>query len=406
MTHELRRTLSFSDIGRTSAEPTAPIYRNPDRDADERSLIDRTSENTSVRYESEPKAEQRRELPNPRRDNLNLQMATLTVKPNKVAVFITPFDGTNDRETIQDWFAKFDIMAETNAWPEEYKKNMLLFNLEQEPYRYCFELKTENKDITYDEMKRKIVDRFTNYFNTPITFHNLTNRKLKRGEPFLSYWADKVELMRRFDPKMSLISKMNHVIDGLDADLYREVLKSNQMNPPITMDDLFHKINSLYQIEQSTRSQRELSRKSVRFEEPPQNQRFDRRDNRFGFGNSRAFHPNRPENRNNYQNRSNWRDGNQRYSDNPRNYSRDNQRGFNNAANRGNARNFATNSNRNVDDRIRGRPNDKPTSNSDDNKNRYTRSPEGAPICFNCGKAGHVQYSCPEKKKEKRQSEN
>ena len=31
--------------------------------------------------------------------------------------------------------------------------------------------------------------------------------------------------------------------------------------------------------------------------------------------------------------------------------------------------------------------------------NRYTRTPEGVPICFNCNKPGHVSYDCPMKNK-------
>src|SRR5882757_11092506 len=201
---------------------------------------------------------------------------------SKIAVFISPYEDGNEKESIETWIEKFELMAETNNWSEKHKRNMLLFNLEDDAYKYALDLKREQGDISYDELKSKLIDRFTNKFSASIDFHNMSRRKFKKEERFLTYWNDKIELMRRVDSNMSFHSKLNHIIDGLDFDLFREVLKYNNLNKPSNMDELFHAINNLNQIEISSRSLRDLNHKSVRFDDKqlPSRDRTDRRDSR------------------------------------------------------------------------------------------------------------------------------
>ena len=280
----MRRTLSTSDIARDSTDANVSIYRSPIRDAlgDDQSVIDRTSEVLSMRYDDGFKQSEHKPLPTaPAEFDFTRQFNNLSVKPkeyshkidgshgkpSKIAVFINPYEDGNEKESIETWIEKFELMADTNNWTEKYKRNMLLFNLADDAYTYALDLYREHGDISYDALKSKLIDRFTNKFNASIDFHNMSRRRFRKGEKFLTYWNDKVELMRRVDPDMSFHSRLNHIIDGLDFDLFREVLKYNNLNRPSNMDELFHAINNLNQIEISSRSMRELNGKSVRFDD-------------------------------------------------------------------------------------------------------------------------------------------
>jgi hypothetical protein len=390
MAKDLKRTISLSDLGRALTEPLVPLYRNPRRDNvdDDRSLLDRTSDGHSGRYEAET---QILEPSAPMLPERNVNTHNKINKPNKVVVTIMPYDGTNEGESISDWFTKYELMAETNSWFPDTMKDMLYFNLDKEPNRYCFQLKSENRGITYAQLRGKLIDRFTTRFDNPLNFHNLTHRKLKKGEPLLTYWNDKVDLIRKVDRDMNFASKMNHIIDGLDYELYKEVLKFTNINPPHNLDDLFHIINNLYQIDKSSKNQKELTQRTVRFDDRPmrRNDNFNRFGNNRNFRDSRTYYP-REERRQPY-NRDYGRNDDRRFGSN-----------YNSSGNvgRNERRNQGFNE-RNSDNNSRDRSKERMTSQqSGQNQTvpKYTRTPTAGPICFFCNKPGHVQYNCPVKK--------
>lgn len=425
LSDQLRRTLSFSDIGPNVAEPTAPLYRNPDRDAlgDEQSLMDRESVSNIGRYEIDLNGGLDRSMPPPLPPARETQSNHL-VKPNRIQVRIKHFDGTDDGETINDWFVRYEMMAKTHGWTDENKKDYLLFHLEGEPNRYCFNLNSENKFLQYNELKNKITDRFTSKYNGPINFHNLTTRRFKDGESFLTYWHDKVELIRRVDPKMTFSMKMSNIIEGLNPSMYKKSLRKIGETPVEDMDSLFKVIDYLFQIEQSAKSQKMLtSQKNVRFNENNNYRRADSPDRgryRNDYGNARTFNNN--SNRGDY-NGNRGRSGNRNESNGRFNNSvnRYNQSGNDNhtEGNGYNRRDRDRNEQRRSGDSRnssverdqsgnrsgsgeRATSGERSTERKGSNEKYYSRSPEGEPICWYCHKTGHVQYNCPERRSKNR----
>ena len=321
MAHALQRTISMENIANT-VEPSAPLYRNPARDDqidDLTSVMDRMSMGNSGHYEIGNNTQPilGNTPPNLPQRNKN----RFLTKPNKVVVHIKIYDGINNKESIEEWFKLYELMAITNNWDETIKKNQLYFTLGGEPARYCLQLQNGSQNtISYAELKSKISDRFTNKYNSSTNFYDLTQRKFTKGENFQTYWSDKMELMQKADPEMTEKSQINHIICGLEPELYSDVLKFNHMKPPDNLDDLYQTINNLNEIERSAKAQKALIPKTVRFDE--------RNNPRRNFNNGRTIFPRNdyftPRNDNSVNIRSNYQQrGNNNF--NP-GYSNPNQR--------------------------------------------------------------------------------
>ena len=395
MSKELRRVVSSSDIVRDTMDDTSTVYRAPIRDAlgEDQSILDRSSianglylnydKTRDVVTPTAPAVESMTESFN--KFDIGIHPSTGAVqkrensfhnKPSRVTVYINQFEDGDDKESIDTWMEKFELMAETNGWTEENKRNYLMFNLGEDAFRYVIDLKRENDEITFDQIKQKLKDRFQRKFSSSIDYYNMSRRRFKKGERFITYWNDKIDLMRRVDPNMSFYSKRNHIIDSLDYELFGEVLKYTHLNEPSNMDELFHVINNLNQIEISSKTQRELNQRSVRFDDKPfQNNRQYNRNN----GNNDNFHNRRPFNRpNNFRNNYDRRNETQQRQTEYKRYDR--------RPNRPESSQLS----------IEGRNSSKERN----EKPNYSRSPENKPICFVCNKPGHLSYSCPNKDSE------
>ena len=246
----------FSDSSITSVQENNQIYRNPEREdlSENQSLIDRMSRaNISDNYEGTSNVnafgESSAQVP-PERGIIKP-----VLKPHKSVVHIDKFDNLNTRETINNWFKKYELMSEANNWDEVTRKNQLLFHLLFEPNRYCFELLDKNIHICYCELKDKIIDRFT-VKDSGSDFRELLNRKFMNEENLSSYWSDKIELIDRVDKTMSFECKCELLIEGLDEEeeLYRDVRKFKELREPKTLDDLFLLIRNHYVINKSSQN--------------------------------------------------------------------------------------------------------------------------------------------------------
>lgn len=269
---DLKKAKSFENM-QDSAADAASVYRNPARDelGDEQSLLDRNSFAASTRYEGDNYPDNLDQIntnmpPMPRRERVTIQRGA-ALKPNRYAVYIEKYDGLDEVESFDEWIIKYELMADSNNWNDELKKKYLVFNMEKAPYDYCLHILSENPTITYTDLKTKLADLLVNKFNAPIHFHNLSNLKFNRGDNFLAFWSNKLALLKRVDKNMSFESQQNMIIDSLYPELYKDVLKNNSMNKPKNLEDLFHAINNMYQIEISSKNQKDINQKTVRFEE-------------------------------------------------------------------------------------------------------------------------------------------
>ena len=415
---QLRRTRSVDNL--VNFDENNQIYRNPDREdlPEDQSLLDRSSlAAVSNRYETGNNTQTMREYIPPILPERN-EFRKLT-KPNKVVVQIQKFDGQDDKDTIKKWFKRYDLMALTNNWDENIKRNQLLFNLKMEPERYCFDLITENPDICYNELKEKMCNLFTNTENSSTDFQDLLDRKLRRGENLHTYWCDKLELINKVDPDMNFKLKSDHIISGLDSDLYKDVRRIKNITPPNCLEQLFKIMRDQYEINRSAKSQKEMNQKTVRFEEkkPWRNEREQKWQGRTSFpGNNRNYQRN--DNRGNYnrnENRGNFNRGFNNGRQNEWHNSNQVQTDFvsSGSQNLDNSGNYRTDLKpRNYNNRFSTPPNNinprnnysrpsqdvRQTVNQPSRPKRPSHTPSGDPICFNCNKPGHMSFSCPEKR--------
>ena len=434
---DLRKTRSFENLT-DPTEQEQGIYRNPERERlqEDQSLIDRMSMAAiSNKYESGQQSGTPIEPTAPVLPERNEIKGA--IKPNKFVVAIVPFDGVDPKESVEDWFFRYEFACLTNNWDTNLKRNYLLFHLKLEPYRYCFQIWRENPDISYLQLKEKLIQRFTQEYD-PTLFTELNNRQLKKQDNLQEYWSDKLELINKVDPRMSFQCKCNYLIDGLSYKLYEDVLKFNTMNKPTNVEELFKNVKKLYDIERSSREKREYKPNQVKFEEKfPSKKSWEGKTNypkgSPGMSNPRAFWTTNPKlaTGNLWHNSGNKYNlgkaekepyqqnyggpPNQKYNPNPNpnynpnykpnyktNYSPNQNPNYN--PNKPNYNpNYKSNNNSNYNPGFPGNAPGRPQS-PKVHKPKYT--PDGTPICFICGEPGHMTYSCPQKKEEKPENLN
>ena len=419
----LRRVLSSSDIGRDLNKATTQLYRSPQRDAmtDDQSMMARslTGTNEDVKYESNISDRILPEIPKVTTDksqenssDLADSLAKLNVKVNKSAVSIAAFKGNSDGESIDEWFVKYELMAKANNWSKAVKKTHLPFNMMDEYQKMCIKILEDKPEIKYDELKKEMIKNIRSNYNPGLLMQQMQNRRLQRNETVLNFVNDKVRLLQRIDPTFTFSQMIYNIISGLDVTLFGKVLEAvneyqekHQKNID-NYSDLVDIIQKIRDTEQAKTFHKESFTKTVRFEGNPRRSEMSRNDNRENFNRGRTYFP-----RENYSRNYN--------SYNQTEYSRDNRRSYprynpvNNGTNGPNQSKFRGNSNDN-----RGFANNRSQNNSNGQSNgnrinengsvfpKYTRTPDGAPICFKCNKPGHTQYSCPEKNSTEVKSKN
>ena len=410
----LRRVLSSSDIGRDLNKATTQLYRSPQRDAmtDDQSMMARslTGTNEDIKYESNISDRILPEIPKETIDriqdignDLTDSLAKLNVKVNKSAVTIPPFKGNSDGESIDEWFVKYELMAKANNWSKAVMKTHLPFNMMDDYQKMCIKLLEDKPEIKYDELKKEMIKNIRSNYNPGLLMQQMQNRRLQKNETVLNFVNDKVRLLQRIDPTFTFSQMVYNIISGLDVTLFGKVLEEvnefqekHQKNID-NYSDLVDIIQKIRDTEQAKQFHKESFTKTVRFEGNPKRNENFRNDNRENLNRGRTYFP-----RENYSRNPN--------SYNQTEYSRENRRPYPryNSANDGmNGRNqsqFRDNSTYNRNSMNTRPQNDSniQTNEERNNENRqnfpkYTRTPEGLPICFICGEPGHTQYTCPKK---------
>ncbi len=359
---DLKRTVSYTDLAEANVQPSAPLYRNPDRDAlgDDQSILDRSTFNPPSRIGNANHEEV------PIRQNSFNRDVVKNSKPQTPMIRIRKFLGDNDEDAVDEWFKKYELYAKTMNWNTENDKLKYLWtNLENGALEYYYELDEDPNVETYNEMKRRMINRFSNKFNSPLNHKEMVNRRYKKQESINTYLYDKMKLINKADATMSFSAQMNHILEGLDADLFGEVMKYIHINPVNNKEELYQAINTMYQIEEAKYNHKRNNRQ-VNFDDGKN--RWRRNPQRTDFRGSRAAYPN-----NNYGN-------------NYRNEQRMNKP-FNSSTPNGSRSNSVE-------------------RNSSYDRPRYSRTPDGKPICYNCDKPGHTRLSCPDLMKKEEKSEN
>jgi hypothetical protein len=354
----LRKTLSFSDLNVRSEQPSAPIYRNPERDVldDDNSVFNRSYLSRSDQYEMEPNGTTQvsRNLP----ERPSILTNNDETKPRQMLIRIEPFS-LRSNIFFDDWIERFEVMSDTNGWSRKKRRDQLPFMLTDEAQNYVFEVLQEDRCISYETLKQKLSKRFNNNHNRVLNNKIMKDRKKLPNEPLFVYWDQKLNLIKKANKNMAMEDKFNELIEGLPGDLLSDVMKAITLRKPRSLDDLYNLINEFDQIYVSTKVLKSNGPKYVRFEE--------------GY-NPRRF-PSGTNNRNNsWNNKANPRyDMSRNWENRSRNQGNNFRKDFKQEGNK--ASNLSVNT--------------KP-------KESYSRL---GPKCFECGQIGHYKNSCPKLRK-------
>ena len=420
----LRRVLSSSDIGRDLSKATTQLYRSPQRDAmtDDQSMMARslTGTNEDIKYESNISDRILPEIPKETIDkaqdnsnDLTDSLAKLNVKVNKSAVTIPAFKGNSDGESIDEWFVKYELMAKANNWSKAVMKTHLPFNMMDEYQKMCIKLLEDKPEIRYEELKKEMIKNIRSNYNPGLLMQQMQNRRLQRNETVLNFVNDKVRLLQRIDPTFTFSQMVYNIISGLDVTLFGKVLEEvneYQEKHKKNIDnysDLVDIIQKIRDTEQAKQFHKESSTKTVRIEGNPKRNNNFRNDNKVNNNRGRIHIP-----RDDYSRNYN--------SFNQTDYLRENRRPYprynsgNDGINSPNHSEFRNNSNIGNSYFTHTGLQNNPNIQSNENRNngngslfpQYTRTSEGAPICFKCNKPGHTQYTCPERNSTKVNSKN
>jgi hypothetical protein len=260
---------TYIELTELIVKPKAMFCQNLVCDAfDNKSSLNKNATNTDSRNgNSQNVSEQINDVINNnyevlRQQQLSLQREMNLTKPIVPMITIDKYFGSDDNLLIENWFKKFELYAKTMNWiHDEEKKKYLWTQLENIALDYYFELNSNVK--TYIDMKSKIIKRFTQSFNSPLNHREMTNRRYKKNESINCYLYDKLKLINKAEPTMSFAARKNHVLEGLDAELFGEVMKYITVSPVQNIDELFQAIKTIYQIEDAKRLHKQIVRSCV-----------------------------------------------------------------------------------------------------------------------------------------------
>ena len=437
----LRRTKSFENISNADVPPSASIYRDPRRDAlgDDQSLLDRSTMTQTTNYEPSPTEEY--QTPPPPLPVRNYEPASRE-KPHRIAALIEPYRGLFDKRTAIEWFKDYDRMSFANNWTTEYKARQVYFWLADEPKRECADIIDKHPDIQYDDLRVRLERAFPDDVSTLSHFDNLQERKLKKNEPVLVYFCDKMLLINKYKREMPFELIRDWVLSGLTPDFRLDLCRT--FGTDTTKLDSIEKLRTALKETEKWRMQTRLLRpeKTVEIEaesvtypkDVPLRGRLN--GNGFNFRKMTRFNnarrndlregaSSRPDNNQRQEQQDRVRAQNNQWQ-RPRGWERpnnDRKDGQVNQRERWNDGPRNPNANTNVKEvrsvAIEGNdPRKKKIDtrvidsnppqrfkailqDEQEQRPKYSRAPNGDPICFECGLVGHTRWYCPQRRQSK-----
>ena len=428
----LRRSKSFENISEANAQPSAPIYRDPRRDilGDDQSLLDRSIMTQTTAYEAEPNNYQEPSPPLPTRSYDRFARE----KPHRIAAHIQPYKGLFDKRSAQEWFQEFDRMAFANHWDPPYKARQVYFWLSNEPQRECGNIIDKNPDISYDALRMQLEKSFPDDVSALSHFDNLQERKLKKTEPILVYFCEKMELIKKYNRDMPYELVRDWILSGLSADFRLDL--SRVIGADTNKLDSIEKLRTALKETEKWRTQTRLLKPEKAVEVttlpskyPKDAPSFNSNGRRVNFRNMSKFGGirNQGDFRRNFRNDAMGFNGNEKWVGQTGNWQPNERRNFNDQSKRWNEDNRHPQSTQDVkevrsvsiegndprkvkklDTRINN-SNPQPKFLNEDrstgDRPKYSRGPNGEPICFDCNEIGHTRWFCPKRRQTKPKSQ-
>ena len=368
----LRRTVSFDDLGHHTVEPSAPVYRNPERDlfSDEQSMLDRLSLDNHPKFTQPEQQYDTKNEPTPQKPAPREITATFI---NGEDLYLK-FDGLNCAIPVKDWLFRFEYRNNIKNLPEDTKKNKLIKSLGGDAENFVFRALKDEPNRTYDDLKKLLIEGFTSQFEPTVCFYKLVDKTWKKDDTLWTYWNDKLSLMEKVDPNFSFTTKKNLLIMGLPTALRQMVNAQILLYKPTSLNSLYQIIEAMYTImtdgeEKSQKARQNTNPKPFSKVDKPPNT-FQKNKNQYQQGNRTFQRQNNP-NRNQYNNNNN---------------------NFNN--NYPNRRNQNQNFNPNRNSNLNNNQNRNPNRNQQA-KPSFQWSEDGQPICNICSEVGHMKRNCP-----------
>jgi hypothetical protein len=176
--------------------------------------------------------------PNPPAPAPRSQMYGVMVAPS-------PYDGESNPKM---WLNEYEVIAEANLWNDDMKMRRLIGVLTGAARRWFLNQRMCNTDLNWTNLRKGLIDRFSNSCDELMAQEKIMRAKQKNTD-FNLYWEDKVALIKSTSPHMTEKDIMTALINGLNKELYPEVLKFLTIHPCNTLDELRKLIKKLSEVD-------------------------------------------------------------------------------------------------------------------------------------------------------------
>jgi hypothetical protein len=178
------------------------------------------------------------EAPSPPTPAPRTQMYGVMVSPSS-------YDGESNPKI---WLNEYEVIAEANLWNDDMKMRRLIGVLTGAARRWFLNQRMSNSDLTWNTLKKGLIDRFSNSCDELMAQEKIMRAKQYKTN-FNLYWEDKVALIKSTSPHMTEKDVMTALINGLNKDLYPDVLKFLTIHPCNTLEELRKLIKNLSEVE-------------------------------------------------------------------------------------------------------------------------------------------------------------
>jgi hypothetical protein len=162
-----------------------------------------------------------------------------------VMVAPSPYNGESNPKM---WLNEYEVIAEANLWNDDMKMRRLIGVLTGAARRWFLNQRMCSSELNWTTLKQGLIDRFSNSCDELMAQEKIMRTKQNKTD-FNLYWEDKVALIKSTSPHMTEKDVMTALINGLNKDLYPDVLKFLTIHPCNTLDELRNLIKNLSEVE-------------------------------------------------------------------------------------------------------------------------------------------------------------
>lgn len=149
------------------------------------------------------------------------------------------YDGTTDP---REWVNYYNEVASANGWSTDIKFRRLISALEGSPLLWYRNQKLIHPSFNYEDFSKGLIAKYTNECDQSLAEINIMRRKQREDESLNLYWDTKVSLMEMTCVNMSEETKVLHLFNGLNENLYNRLIAKFIDRKPKTVEDLWRMV--------------------------------------------------------------------------------------------------------------------------------------------------------------------